>query len=66
MSAKVYPNCDDCGVSHKWEPLKLVAADLGRGAFLAILCADCWHRRQYRAELRRRQQEKRQQNPTTP
>jgi len=40
---------DDQGV-----PLLIVAADLGEGAFLAILCDVCWHRRQYRAELKSR------------
>jgi len=34
--------------------LSIVAADLGNGAFLKILCATCWHRRQYRAELEER------------
>lgn len=43
--------CDDCG---REDDLRIVAADLGRGAFLKILCGVCWHRRQYRAELERR------------
>jgi hypothetical protein len=43
--------CDDCGGREK---LLMVAADLGQGAFLAILCETCWHRRQYRAELIKR------------
>jgi hypothetical protein len=43
--------CEDCGSRG---PLLLVAADLGFGAFLALLCDTCWHRRQYRAELEKR------------
>lgn len=37
----------------------MVVADLGEGAFLDILCETCWHRRQYRAELKRRLEERR-------
>jgi hypothetical protein len=44
-------SCDDCGATKQ---LLIVAADLGRGAFLAVLCETCWHRRQYRAELEKR------------
>jgi hypothetical protein len=51
--------CDDCGAI---EALLLVSADLGRGAFLAVLCETCWHRRQYRVEL---EQRKAKQWPTT-
>ncbi len=39
-------DCDDCR-----QPLLLVSADLGHGAFLSILCETCWHRRKYRAQL---------------
>lgn len=46
--------CDDCGVPDDLFELHMIAADLGKGAFLKILCAVCWHRRQYRAELERR------------
>jgi hypothetical protein len=34
--------------------IQLVFADLGDGAMLAVLCDQCWHRMQYRAELKRR------------
>ncbi len=44
-------HCDDC---HAVGRLLIVWGDLGRGAFLAVLCDVCWHRRQYRAELERR------------
>lgn len=47
-------HCDDCGVADSSRQLLIVVADLGRGAFLAVLCDPCWHRRQYRAELERR------------
>jgi hypothetical protein len=40
--------CDDCAQT---AALLIVSADLGPGAFLAVLCDVCWHRRQYRAEL---------------
>ncbi len=43
--------CENCGAA---ERLLLVAADLGQGAFLAVLCETCWHRRQYKAELESR------------
>jgi hypothetical protein len=43
--------CDKCGTD---KDLSLVCADLGRGAFLKILCDTCWHRMQYRAELIKR------------
>jgi len=43
--------CDDCGTS---DDLLIISADLGEGAFLAILCKQCWHRRQYRASLLKR------------
>jgi hypothetical protein len=45
-------HCADCGSCD--EGLKLVAADLGEGAFLAVLCPVCWHRRQYKADLLKR------------
>jgi len=45
------PRCQDCGEVDF--PL-LVVADLGQGAFLALLCDTCWHRRQYRAKLLKR------------
>lgn len=48
--------CRDCGVTDESEQLAIVAADLGEGAFLAILCKTCLHRREYRHELRRRKQ----------
>ena len=44
-------SCTDCSAGDK---LLIVAADLGRGAFLAVLCETCLHRRQYRAELEKR------------
>jgi hypothetical protein len=43
--------CVDCGATKQ---LLFVMANLGRGAFVAILCETCWHRRRYRAELERR------------
>jgi hypothetical protein len=43
--------CTDCGTQ---ENLLIVWADLGRGAFIKVLCEVCWHRRQYRAELEER------------
>jgi hypothetical protein len=43
--------CADCGAFHN---LLIVCADLGDGAFLDVLCATCWHRRQYLAELKKR------------
>ncbi len=46
--------CQDCGQDEIAAELLLVAADLGEGAFLAVLCFLCWHRRLYRAELKRR------------
>lgn len=47
-------HCDDCGDFDPPGGLLIVSADLGEGAFLAVLCAVCWHRRQYVAELKRR------------
>jgi len=44
----VHPECDDCGVRGD---LLVVSADLGQGAFLALLCTTCWHRREYRGIL---------------
>lgn len=44
-------SCDDCGAAAERVQLLLVTADLGDGAFLATLCAVCWHRRCYRADL---------------
>src|SRR5262245_2953740 len=50
----VTPRCEDCQrVSIEDHPLQIVAADLGQGALLAILCEQCWHRRKYRAKLRK-------------
>lgn len=46
--------CHDCDRGDDQVVLHLIAADLGEGAFLDVLCAVCWHRRQYRAELRDR------------
>jgi len=46
--------CEDCGMSDEHQQLLLVWAELGDGAFVAILCDVCWHRRQYKAELRAR------------
>jgi len=43
--------CKDCGTK---DDLLIVSADLGKGAFLAVLCGVCWWRRQYRAELEKR------------
>jgi hypothetical protein len=48
--------CDKCGTD---KDLSLVCADLGRGAFLKILCDTCWHRMQYRADLEKRLDERR-------
>ena len=49
------PRCDDCGGTEQQRgELNIVSADLGNGAFLAVLCSACWHRRQYRAELEKR------------
>jgi len=47
-------HCDDCAHAHRQHNMLIVAADLGEGAWLAVLCDGCWHRRQYRAELRKR------------
>jgi len=49
-------DCDRCGTFYG-KRLALVAADLGKGAFCSVLCPDCWHRRQYRAELEQRLKE---------
>jgi hypothetical protein len=46
--------CDDCGSTELEQEILLVAADLGEGAFLTILCVLCWHRRQYLAKLKAR------------
>jgi hypothetical protein len=46
-------SCQDCGHANDGS-LLMVSAELGDGAFLAVLCETCWHRRQYRAELQRR------------
>ena len=43
--------CDDCEAT---EDLAITIADLGEGAFLAVLCPVCWHRREYRGDLQRR------------
>lgn len=50
-----FPHCADCHLcGEALDVLTIVAADLGDGAFLAVLCEVCWHRRQYRSELKRR------------
>lgn len=47
--------CQDCGWPGSDErPLYIVSANFGEGAFLAVLCEQCEHRRKYRAELKRR------------
>jgi hypothetical protein len=43
--------CEDCNGG---DNLRIYSADLGKGAFIAVLCTTCWHRRQYRAELEQR------------
>ena len=53
--------CDDCGAL---ERLAIACAELGEGAFLAILCDVCWHRRLYRAELKARLRELKARAPT--
>lgn len=45
--------CGDCNRSDD-QGLLMVVADLGDGAFVAVLCDLCWHRRKYRAELEAR------------
>jgi len=47
-------HCADCGHADRKHTMLLISANLGEGAFLAVLCDVCWHRRQYRADLRRR------------
>lgn len=47
-------HCVDCGRCGSDQELLIVAADFGEGAFLAVLCSVCEHRRWYRAELRKR------------
>lgn len=53
-------HCVDCGACGELGhvDLAIVAADLGEGAFLAVLCEVCWHRRKYRAHLLHRLNEK--------
>lgn len=46
--------CQDCDSKEPHADLHIVVADYGYGAFLAVLCEVCDHRRRYRAELRRR------------
>ena len=46
--------CGDCGNREPHAELYMYAADLGEGAFLKVLCEVCWHRREYRAELKSR------------
>lgn len=51
--------CDDC--LRPWgdtKQLLIVWADLGEGAFLSILCFDCWHRREYLADLKSRRRKR--------
>ena len=45
--------CADCGITAVRAPLQIVAANLGAGPFLAVLCGPCWNRRRYRAQLLR-------------
>jgi hypothetical protein len=52
-------SCEDCQLNSTVETLYIVAADLGEGAFLKILCEQCWHRRKYRAALQARQDKQR-------
>lgn len=40
--------CADCDAQHD---LLIYAADYGQGAFLAVLCSVCAHRRRYRGHL---------------
>lgn len=48
-------HCEDCDACRLFdEDVYIVAANYGDGAFLAVLCATCDHRRQYRAELKKR------------
>lgn len=47
-------NCDDCGAAAWEKQLFLCTGDAGNGAFLAILCEVCEHRRYYRGALERR------------
>jgi hypothetical protein len=47
-------HCADCGASDQAVELWILAADVGDGAALDVLCFTCLHRRAYRAELRRR------------
>ena len=51
VPAELASSCQDCQTT---EGVMIIAADLGLGAFLAVLCETCWHRRQYRAELEKR------------
>lgn len=44
--------CEQCQSGTK--PLFIFMADFGDGAMLAVLCAECLHRLQYRKELERR------------
>lgn len=53
-AAAAVNTCDDCAAPDTLEELAIVAADFGEGAFLAILCATCLHRREYRGHLRRK------------
>jgi hypothetical protein len=45
-------HCSSCGLCGATHELQLVAADLGRGAFLRVYCDTCWHRAKYRAHLK--------------
>jgi len=59
VDTSLLPSCEDCGkLATEEAPLDIIAADLGKGAFLAVLCESCWHRRQYRAELKKRARQK--------
>lgn len=60
--------CQDCSSDAPAGGLLIVSADLGNGAFLAVLCDICWHRRQYRAKLQelKRQRARSTRLQTTP
>lgn len=49
--------CEDCHATDKRRDLLIVMADEGSGAYLAVLCEVCSHRRGYRARLRLRRAE---------
>lgn len=53
-------HCTDCGQCGAEHELLIVAADTGQGAWLAVLCDVCDHRRWYRGQLRRRLRDRQQ------